>query len=181
MRKGQNAKWRWAQSLLTGLRWLDGTQPLSCRVCIRTDEVLFVKMTRKRVVTRSLRPLLINDDQQRDENFYLIKLATRKWKGKRRVNEKGFGCCRNFKFLLAGCSTTGSSAKETDPEVQEISVSLPAELTTLDTTQTTDKVTFTVIQHLLKGRIVLMKRVSQFPVWRRKQSSVKMARHIPLN
>lgn len=94
---------------------------------------------------------------------------------------KGFGCCRNFKFLLAGCSTTGSSAKETDPEVQEISVSLPAELTTLDTTQTTDKVTFTVIQHLLKGRIVLMKRVSQFPVWRRKQSSVKMARHIPLN
>lgn len=113
--------------------------------------------------------------------FIWIKLATRKWKGKRRVNEKGFGCCRNFKFLLAGCSTTGSSAKETDPEVQEISVSLPAELTTLDTTQTTDKVTFTVIQHLLKGRIVLMKRVSQFPVWRRKQSSVKMARHIPLN
>lgn len=54
-------------------------------------------------------------------------------------------------FLLAGCSTTGSSAKETDPEVQEISVSLPAELTTLDTTQTTDKVTFTVIQHLFEG------------------------------
>lgn len=54
-------------------------------------------------------------------------------------------------FLLAGCSTTGSFAKETDPEVQEISVSLPAELTTLDTTQTTDKVTFTVIQHLFEG------------------------------
>lgn len=65
--------------------------------------------------------------------------------------KKGLVVVRILSFLLAGCSTTGSSAKETDPEVQEISVSLPAELTTLDTTQTTDKVTFTVIQHLFEG------------------------------
>lgn len=65
--------------------------------------------------------------------------------------KKGLVVVGILSFLLAGCSTTGSSAKETDPEVQEISVSLPAELTTLDTTQTTDKVTFTVIQHLFEG------------------------------
>lgn len=65
--------------------------------------------------------------------------------------KKGLVVVGILRFLLAGCSTTGSSAKETDPEVQEISVSLPAELTTLDTTQTTDKVTFTVIQHLFEG------------------------------
>ncbi|MCC4044361.1 peptide ABC transporter substrate-binding protein [Enterococcus gallinarum] len=65
--------------------------------------------------------------------------------------KKGMVVIGILSFLLAGCSTTGSSAKETDPEVQEISVSLPAELTTLDTTQTTDKVTFTVIQHLFEG------------------------------
>jgi oligopeptide transport system substrate-binding protein len=65
--------------------------------------------------------------------------------------KKGLVVVGILSFLLAGCSTTGSSAKGTDPEVQEISVSLPAELTTLDTTQTTDKVTFTVIQHLFEG------------------------------
>ncbi|HFU5892048.1 peptide ABC transporter substrate-binding protein [Enterococcus faecium] len=65
--------------------------------------------------------------------------------------KKGLVVVGILSFLLAGCSTTGSSAKETDREVQEISVSLPAELTTLDTTQTTDKVTFTVIQHLFEG------------------------------
>ncbi|MDT2695824.1 peptide ABC transporter substrate-binding protein [Enterococcus gallinarum] len=65
--------------------------------------------------------------------------------------KKGLVVVGILSFLLAECSTTGSSAKETDPEVQEISVSLPAELTTLDTTQTTDKVTFTVIQHLFEG------------------------------
>lgn len=65
--------------------------------------------------------------------------------------KKGLVVVGILSFLLAECSTNGSSAKETDPEVQEISVSLPAELTTLDTTQTTDKVTFTVIQHLFEG------------------------------
>ena len=60
-------------------------------------------------------------------------------------------------LTLAGCSTTGASndtsasGAGTETAAQTISVSLPAELTTLDTTQTTDKVTFTVIQHLFEG------------------------------
>lgn len=57
-------------------------------------------------------------------------------------------------LVLAGCSTTGSSAKNTTEAkeaAQTISISLPTELTTLDTTQTTDKVTFTIIQHLFEG------------------------------
>lgn len=57
---------------------------------------------------------------------------------------------------LAGCKT-GGAAKESASSTakqgikQEISVSLPAPLSTLDTTQTTDKITFTVVQHLFEG------------------------------
>ncbi|MBO0448776.1 peptide ABC transporter substrate-binding protein [Enterococcus sp. MJM12] len=57
---------------------------------------------------------------------------------------------------LAGCKT-GGAAKESagltakQAIKQEISVSLPAPLSTLDTTQTTDKITFTVVQHLFEG------------------------------
>lgn len=58
-------------------------------------------------------------------------------------------------FLMGGCSTgkdaSPDATKETQKEKQEISVSLPVPLSTLDTTQTTDKVTFTVVQHLFEG------------------------------
>ena len=59
-------------------------------------------------------------------------------------------------LALTGC-TTGGTAKESGDVTgknaikQEISVSLPAPLSTLDTTQTTDKITFTVVQHLFEG------------------------------
>ena len=56
--------------------------------------------------------------------------------------------------LLAGCGSK-EDKKETassgDKVEQSIKVSLTAPLTTLDTTQTTDKVTFTVVQHLFEG------------------------------
>lgn len=58
---------------------------------------------------------------------------------------------------LAGCTTgksgtddTQAASQGTDVE-QKISVSLTSQLSTLDTTQTTDKVTFTVVQHLFEG------------------------------
>ena len=57
--------------------------------------------------------------------------------------------------LLAGCGqekTKESSKKADAPKVeQKIAVSLPAQLSTIDTTQTTDKVTFTVVQHIFEG------------------------------
>lgn len=57
--------------------------------------------------------------------------------------------------LLAGCGqekTNESSKKADTPKIeQKIAVSLPAQLSTIDTTQTTDKVTFTVVQHIFEG------------------------------
>ena len=57
--------------------------------------------------------------------------------------------------LLAGCGqekTNESSKKADAPKVeQKIAVSLPSQLSTIDTTQTTDKVTFTVVQHIFEG------------------------------
>lgn len=58
-------------------------------------------------------------------------------------------------LTLSGCTTTGntegSEAENAGAPRQAIAVSLPAELTTLDTTQTTDKATFTIVQHLFEG------------------------------
>ena len=58
-------------------------------------------------------------------------------------------------LTLSGCTTTGntegSEAETNGAQNQAIAVSLPAELTTLDTTQTTDKATFTIVQHLFEG------------------------------
>ncbi|WP_414841122.1 peptide ABC transporter substrate-binding protein [Enterococcus saccharolyticus] len=62
-------------------------------------------------------------------------------------------------IVLAGCSTGKSATDGTDSSggkassgvEQKIAVSLPAQLSTLDTTQTTDKVTFTVVQHIFEG------------------------------
>lgn len=58
-------------------------------------------------------------------------------------------------LTLSGCTTTGntegSEAETNGAPNQAIAVSLPAELTTLDTTQTTDKATFTIVQHLFEG------------------------------
>ncbi|MBP1041122.1 peptide ABC transporter substrate-binding protein [Vagococcus sp. BWB3-3] len=56
---------------------------------------------------------------------------------------------------LAACGnqeeSTGSSSKGAEKVEQAIAISLPAELVTLDTTQTTDKNTFTIAQHLFEG------------------------------
>lgn len=56
---------------------------------------------------------------------------------------------------LAACGNkeekTSSSSKGTEKVEQAIAISLPAELVTLDTTQTTDKNTFTIAQHLFEG------------------------------
>ncbi len=56
---------------------------------------------------------------------------------------------------LAACGnqeeSTGSSSKGVEKVEQAIAISLPAELVTLDTTQTTDKNTFTIAQHLFEG------------------------------
>ncbi len=58
-------------------------------------------------------------------------------------------------LALAGCSTGKSATDETAAGEkgveQKVAFSLPAQLSTLDTTQTTDKVTFTVVQHLFEG------------------------------
>ncbi len=59
--------------------------------------------------------------------------------------------------VLAACGSTTKEKKATGATKekvateQKINVSLPVELTTLDTTQTTDKITFTVVQHLFEG------------------------------
>lgn len=87
-------------------------------------------------------------------------------------------------LTLSGCTTTGntegSEAETNGAPNQAIAVSLPAELTTLDTTQTTDKATFTIVQHLFEGLYVSMKTVNQFQAWQKESKSVKMAKPIPL-
>ncbi len=87
-------------------------------------------------------------------------------------------------LTLSGCTTTGntegSEAETNGAPNQAIAVSLPAELTTLDTTQTTVKATFTIVQHLFEGSTVSMKTVNQFQAWQKESKSVKMAKPIPL-
>ena len=58
-------------------------------------------------------------------------------------------------FLLAACGGTKEAAEKLDSgnlaAEQKISISSPAPISTLDTTQTTDKNTFTMAQHLFEG------------------------------
>ncbi|HAP5172663.1 TPA: peptide ABC transporter substrate-binding protein [Enterococcus faecalis] len=58
-------------------------------------------------------------------------------------------------FLLAACGGTKEAAEKVDSgnlaAEQKISISSPAPSSTLDTTQTTDKNTFTMAQHLFEG------------------------------
>ncbi|MFL2099744.1 peptide ABC transporter substrate-binding protein [Desemzia sp. FAM 23989] len=62
-------------------------------------------------------------------------------------------------FILSACggNSNASDSNSSDSngnglaEVQEIAVSVPASMTTIDTTYTTDKNTFTVAQHLYEG------------------------------
>lgn len=54
--------------------------------------------------------------------------------------------------LLGGCGSQGAKKSKGSQELeQKIAISVPAELVTLDTTQTTDKNTFTIAQHLFEG------------------------------
>lgn len=52
-------------------------------------------------------------------------------------------------LFLVGCA--GGKKTEEGQAKQEIAINLPGNLSTLDTTQTTDKITFTVIQHVFEG------------------------------
>lgn len=56
-------------------------------------------------------------------------------------------------LLLGGCYSASSSSSSTSSEAkkQEIAISLPTQLSTLDTTQTTDKNTFTIAQQIFEG------------------------------
>ncbi|MFK4566387.1 peptide ABC transporter substrate-binding protein [Enterococcus sp. UD-01] len=60
-------------------------------------------------------------------------------------------------LFLAACGSNSDSKEKTDSgkavaaESQKITISSPAPLSTLDTTQTTDKNTFTTVQHLFEG------------------------------
>ncbi|HGS8734317.1 TPA: peptide ABC transporter substrate-binding protein [Enterococcus faecalis] len=58
-------------------------------------------------------------------------------------------------FLLAACGGTKEAAEKVDSgnlaAEQKISISSPTPISTLDTTQTTDKNTFTMAQHLFEG------------------------------
>lgn len=58
-------------------------------------------------------------------------------------------------FLLAACGGTKEAEEKVDSgnlaAEQKISISSPAPISTLDTTQTTDKNTFTMAQHLFEG------------------------------
>ncbi|WP_313628697.1 peptide ABC transporter substrate-binding protein [Enterococcus italicus] len=56
-------------------------------------------------------------------------------------------------LLLGGCYSASSSSSSTSSEAkkQEIAISLPSQLSTLDTTQTTDKNTFTIAQQIFEG------------------------------
>jgi len=56
-------------------------------------------------------------------------------------------------LLLGGCYSASSSSSSTSSEAkkQEIAISLPTQLSTLDTTQTTDKNTFTIAQQTFEG------------------------------
>lgn len=71
--------------------------------------------------------------------------------------------------IMGGCGQTDDATKENATsrsklaKTQEISVSLPAELTTLDTTQTMDKNTFTIVQHLFEGLYRLDKNSTPVP------------------
>lgn len=70
---------------------------------------------------------------------------------------KGFIALASL-VVLSACGQNGT-AKDSETssngnglaEQQELSVSVPASITSIDTTQTTDKNTFTVIQHLYEG------------------------------
>lgn len=56
-------------------------------------------------------------------------------------------------LLLGGCYSASSSSSSTSSEAkkQEIAISLSTQLSTLDTTQTTDKNTFTIAQQIFEG------------------------------
>lgn len=56
-------------------------------------------------------------------------------------------------LLLGGCYSASSSSSSTSSKAkkQEIAISLPTQLSTLDTTQTTDKNTFTIAQQIFEG------------------------------
>lgn len=56
-------------------------------------------------------------------------------------------------LLLGGCYSASSSSSSASSEAkkQEIAISLPTQLSTLDTTQTTDKNTFTIAQQIFEG------------------------------
>ena len=60
-------------------------------------------------------------------------------------------------FILGACGGAGNKAKESTEKnktaeiTQSITISTPAPISTLDTTQTTDKNTFTMVQHLFEG------------------------------
>lgn len=68
---------------------------------------------------------------------------------------------------VSGCSSAkdepGKALKNSGEAEQVIAVSLPAPLTTLDSTQTTDKVTFTVVQHVFEGLYQLDERSVPVP------------------
>lgn len=66
-----------------------------------------------------------------------------------------FGLIIGCIVLLGGCysskTKSGTSLTSSEKVKQEIAISLPTQLSTLDTTQTTDKNTFTIAQHLFEG------------------------------
>lgn len=69
-------------------------------------------------------------------------------------------------LILGGCSTGQSedaAQGNSSAGSQSLAVSLPEQLSTLDTTQTTDKVTFTVAQHLFEGLYRLDENSEEVP------------------
>ncbi|MGX7235350.1 peptide ABC transporter substrate-binding protein [Enterococcus italicus] len=64
-----------------------------------------------------------------------------------------FGFTVGLFLLLGGCYSASSSSSSTSSKAkkQEIAISLPTQLSTLDTTQTTDKNTFTIAQQIFEG------------------------------
>ena len=67
------------------------------------------------------------------------------------------GSIVGLSLILSACSGGDAQSKESKQseaktaEVQQIAISTPAPISTLDTTQTTDKNTFTMVQHLYEG------------------------------
>ncbi|MFW8054268.1 peptide ABC transporter substrate-binding protein [Vagococcus fluvialis] len=67
------------------------------------------------------------------------------------------GSIVTLSLILGACgngsteTNQSSKSKETTEIAQSISISTPAPISTLDTTQTTDKNTFTMVQHLFEG------------------------------